>query len=104
MEIGIGLPSTLKGATAGLVLEWARRADAGPSARLGVVHRLRCDSVDPLLSLAPAAGATGRIRLATTIVTSPLRNDALLAKEVASLDALSGGRLTLGVALGARRE
>jgi alkanesulfonate monooxygenase SsuD/methylene tetrahydromethanopterin reductase-like flavin-dependent oxidoreductase (luciferase family) len=104
MEIGVGLPSTLKGATGGLLLEWARRADAGPFASLGVFDRLRYDSFDPLISLAAAAGTTARIRLATTIITGPLRNDALLAKEVASLDALAGGRLTLGVALGARQE
>jgi alkanesulfonate monooxygenase SsuD/methylene tetrahydromethanopterin reductase-like flavin-dependent oxidoreductase (luciferase family) len=104
MEVGIGLPSTLQGATGGLLLEWARRADAGPFASLGVFDRLHYDSYDPLISLAAAAGATARIRLATMIITGPLRNDALLAKEIASLDALSGGRLTLGVALGARKE
>jgi alkanesulfonate monooxygenase SsuD/methylene tetrahydromethanopterin reductase-like flavin-dependent oxidoreductase (luciferase family) len=104
MDVGIGLPNTLRGATGALMLEWARRADAGPFASLGVFDRLRYDSYDPLIALAAAAGATARIRLATMIITGPLRNDALLAKEVASLDALAGGRLTLGVALGARRE
>jgi alkanesulfonate monooxygenase SsuD/methylene tetrahydromethanopterin reductase-like flavin-dependent oxidoreductase (luciferase family) len=104
MEVGIGLPNTLKGATGDLMLEWARRADAGPFASLGVFDRLSYDSYDPLITLAAAAGATARIRLVTMIITGPLRNDALLAKEVASLDALSGGRLTLGIALGARKE
>src|SRR5499426_4018235 len=104
MEIGIGLPNTLKGATGDLVLEWARHADASQFASLGVFDRLRYDSFDPLISLAVAAGATTRIRLATTIITGPLHNDALLAKQVASLDALAGGRLTLGVGLGARKE
>jgi alkanesulfonate monooxygenase SsuD/methylene tetrahydromethanopterin reductase-like flavin-dependent oxidoreductase (luciferase family) len=104
MDIGVGLPNTLKGTTGALMLEWARRADTGPFASLGVFDRLRYDSYDPLIALAAAAGATTRIGLATLIISTPLRNDALLAKEVASLDALSGGRLTLGVALGARRE
>ncbi len=104
MEVGIGLPNTLKGATGDLMLDWARRADAGPFASLGVFDRLSYDSYDPLITLAAAAGATARIRLVTMIITGPLRNDALLAKEVASLDALSGGRLTLGIALGARKE
>jgi alkanesulfonate monooxygenase SsuD/methylene tetrahydromethanopterin reductase-like flavin-dependent oxidoreductase (luciferase family) len=104
MDLGVGLPSTLKGATGALMLEWARRAETGPFASLGVFDRLRYDSYDPLIALAVAAGATTRIGLATMIISTPLRNDALLAKEVASLDALSGGRLTLGVALGARRE
>jgi alkanesulfonate monooxygenase SsuD/methylene tetrahydromethanopterin reductase-like flavin-dependent oxidoreductase (luciferase family) len=104
MEVGVGLPNTLKGATGDLMLDWARRADAGPFASLGVFDRLSYDSYDPLITLAAAAGATARIRLVTMIITGPLRNDALLAKEVASLDALSGGRLTLGIALGARKE
>jgi alkanesulfonate monooxygenase SsuD/methylene tetrahydromethanopterin reductase-like flavin-dependent oxidoreductase (luciferase family) len=104
MEVGTGLPNTLKGATGDLMLDWARRADAGPFASLGVFDRLSYDSYDPLITLAAAAGATARIRLVTMIITGPLRNDALLAKEVASLDALSGGRLTLGIALGARKE
>ncbi|MFL5806440.1 MAG: LLM class flavin-dependent oxidoreductase [Roseiflexaceae bacterium] len=104
MDVGIGLPNTLSGVSGALMLEWARRADAGPFASLGVFDRLRYDSYDPLISLAAAAGATARIGLATLIITGPLRNDAILAKQVASLDALAGGRLTLGVALGARRE
>jgi alkanesulfonate monooxygenase SsuD/methylene tetrahydromethanopterin reductase-like flavin-dependent oxidoreductase (luciferase family) len=104
MEVGIGLPNTLKGATGDLMLAWARHADAGPFASLGVFDRLRYDSYDPLIALAAAAGATSRIQLATMIITGPLRNDALLAKQVASLDAIAGGRLTLGIALGARKE
>jgi alkanesulfonate monooxygenase SsuD/methylene tetrahydromethanopterin reductase-like flavin-dependent oxidoreductase (luciferase family) len=104
MELGVGLPNTLEGASGELILTWARRAEAGPFASLGVFDRLVYHSYDPLLALAAAAGATVRIQLATMIIIGPLRNDALLAKEAATLDALSGGRLTLGLALGARRE
>src|SRR6185436_12167225 len=104
MELGVGLPNTLSGATGELLLSWARHADAGPFASLAVFDRLRYDSYDPLIALAAASGATARIALATMIISGPLRNDALLAKQVASLDALCGGRLTLGIALGARRE
>lgn len=104
MRVGIGLPSTLPGATGSLVVEWARRADSGPFASLGVLDRIAYDSFEPLATLAAAAGATARVGLVTMIVVGPLRNDALLAKSAASLDALSGGRLTLGLAVGARRE
>src|SRR4249919_895440 len=55
------------------------------------------DLPDPLIWLAFVAAATERIRLATGILIVPQRNPLVLAKEVASLDALSGGRVTLGV-------
>jgi alkanesulfonate monooxygenase SsuD/methylene tetrahydromethanopterin reductase-like flavin-dependent oxidoreductase (luciferase family) len=103
-RVGIGLPSTLPGATGPLILEWARRADAGPFTSLGVLDRIAYDSFEPLAALAAVAGATSRVHLVTMIVASPLRNTAVLAKSAASLDALSGGRLTLGLAVGARRE
>src|SRR5262245_55033933 len=104
MRVGVGLPSTLPGASGDLVFAWARHADNGPFASLGVLDRLLYDSYDPLVSLAAAAAVTARVRLATNIVVGPLRDTAQLAKSVASLHALSGGRLILGVAVGARRE
>src|SRR5579859_4228397 len=104
MRVGIGLPSGVPGASGPLVLDWARRADSGPFTSLGVVDRIAYGSFDPLVTLAAAASVTLRIRLATTIVIGPLRADAWLAKEAVSLHNLSGGRLTLGLAVGARHE
>lgn len=104
MRIGIGLPNTLPGRDEDLTLEWARRADDGPFDSVGVFDRLRYDSLDPLTTLAACAGVTDEVELATTIVAGPLRNDAMLAKQAASIDDLSGGRLTLGLALGARKD
>ncbi|HEX6778270.1 MAG TPA: LLM class flavin-dependent oxidoreductase [Ktedonobacterales bacterium] len=104
MNVGIGLPAGIPGATGPLIVEWARQADAGPFSSLGVVDRLVYDSYDPLTSLAAAAAVTQRVRLVTMIVIGPLRHTAMLAKMAASLDALSNGRLTLGLAVGARPE
>jgi alkanesulfonate monooxygenase SsuD/methylene tetrahydromethanopterin reductase-like flavin-dependent oxidoreductase (luciferase family) len=87
-----------------LVLDWAARAEGGPFASLGVLDRLLYDSFDPLISLAAAAAVTRRLDLVTMVVIGPLRNTALLAKSAASLDALSSGRLWLGVAIGARTD
>jgi probable F420-dependent oxidoreductase len=56
--------------------------------------------LDPLVALAHLAGCTKRLRLATGIIILPQRNPVVLAKEVASLDVLSGGRALLGVGAG----
>src|ERR671936_719267 len=104
MVVGIGLPNTIPGMDGRLVVEWARRADEGPFSTLGVLDRLAYDAIDPFAALAAAAGVTQRIGLATMIAIGPLRNTALLVRQAASVDALSGKRLTLGLAVGARLE
>lgn len=104
MELGIGLPNTVAGMDAVTLRAWACGAERGPFASLSVFDRVVYDSLDPLTTLAAAAALTERVRLATTVVIGPLRNTALLAKEAATVDVLSNGRLTLGLALGARRD
>jgi alkanesulfonate monooxygenase SsuD/methylene tetrahydromethanopterin reductase-like flavin-dependent oxidoreductase (luciferase family) len=102
VRVGVGLPNTLAGVGGELLIEWARRAEEGPFSSLGVFDRVAYESYDPLTVLAAAAAVTRRVRLATTVLVGPLYNTALLAKAAASVDRLSGGRLVLGVAVGAR--
>ncbi|WP_435156507.1 LLM class flavin-dependent oxidoreductase [Haladaptatus sp. DFWS20] len=104
MQVGIGLPNTLDGADRELILSWAEWADDGPFTSLGVFDRLCYDGLDPVATLAACASVTEEIELATTIIAGPLRNNASLAKKAATLDVLSDGRLTLGMALGARKD
>ena len=59
---------------------------------------------DPLLWLAYVAAATTRIRLATGVLVIPQRNPLILAKELATLDRLSGGRAEVGIGVGWVRE
>jgi len=104
MRVGVGLPTTTPGADGALLVEWARTADSGPFSSLGVLDRLLYDSFDPFASLAAAAAVTERIRLATMIAIGPLRPAAALVKDAATVQALSRGRLTLGLAIGARAD
>jgi probable F420-dependent oxidoreductase len=68
---------------------------------LWLSERLTGPAPDPLVALAVAAGRTRRLKLGTSVLVVPGRNPVVLAKELASLDRLSGGRLLPGVGLGA---
>jgi alkanesulfonate monooxygenase SsuD/methylene tetrahydromethanopterin reductase-like flavin-dependent oxidoreductase (luciferase family) len=104
LKVGVGLPSTISGRDPALIAHWAKRADELPFSCLGAHDRLKWDGYEPMLALAVAAGATGRIKLAALAVIAPLRSSALLAKQASSLQAMSGGRFTLGVGIGPRRD
>ena len=104
MKVGIGLPGNIPGTKGDTILEWARRADDGPFSSLGTIDRLVYDNYDPLVVLSAAAGATSRVRLLTCVLLAPLHNPGILAKQAASLDAISDGRLTLGVGVGRRPD
>lgn len=103
MEIGIGLPTTLDtdGPT---VLTWARRAEERGFSSLATIDRIVYPTYDSLTALAAAAGATSTIRLFPDILLAPVYPPAWLAKAAVSLQALSGGRLTLGVGVGGRPD
>ncbi|WAL68176.1 LLM class flavin-dependent oxidoreductase [Amycolatopsis cynarae] len=100
MKIGLGLPID----DPALLLTWAQRADAGPFSTLGLLDRLVFDNPEPLVTLAALAGATSRIRLQTEVLLAPVHNTAMLAKQTATLDRLSGGRFTLGIGVGGRED
>lgn len=104
MEIGVGLPNTTPSADGALITEWARQADKGPFSTLAALDRLVYDSFDPFLALSASAAVTERIELATMIAIGPLHSPAVLAKQAGTLHRLSGGRFTLGLGIGARRD
>ena len=104
MRIALGLPSRVASATGELMLEWCTRADQGPFSSVVVTDRVVSTALEPLAVLAMAAGATRRVRLMTSVVIGPTRETTLLARQAATIDLLSGGRLTLGLGIGVREN
>ncbi len=109
MKIGIALPIFGKYAGREEIMEAALAAEALGYDSIWVSdHVVVPDShnvfgdvfFDPLISLGFIASATSRIELGTSVMVLPYRNPLVLAKSVSSLDALSGGRVVLGVGSG----
>ena len=105
MDIGIGLPSTIPGIPGRLILEWARAAEQAGFSSLGTLDRIVYANLETVPTLAAVAAVTDRIGLTTAILIGPYRgNGALLAKQLATVDAIAGGRLRAGIAVGGRAD
>lgn len=105
MDVGIGLPNAVRGVDRRGTVEWARRAEEAGFSSLGTIDRIVFPNYESMISLAAAAAVTEKIRLVTDILILPLRRTtALFAKQAATLDHLSEGRLDLGLAVGGRED
>ena len=104
MHITMGLP-TLFPHGRDTELAWYRKIDEGPWDGLATYERVVYpDSWSVVPQLAAAAAMTERVRLWTDVVALPMRNPVMFAKDLATIDILSNGRLTLGVGIGAWDE
>lgn len=89
------------------LLDYCRRVEDGPYEDIWVIDHLLVSKgvygvawIDPMVMLSAAAGVTSRVGLGTAALVVPLRHPVMLAKEVASLHMVSGGRFRFGVAVG----
>lgn len=83
---------------------WARLIDSGPFASLCWGERIAFDNPEALTLLGALAAWTDRVRLVTTVVVPQLHDPVMLAKQLATGDMLSGGRLSVGIGVGGRHE
>jgi probable F420-dependent oxidoreductase len=111
MIVGFGAPVAGAWATPGYLGEFAERAERAGYGSLWTFQRLLVPEgsgmdpvyqsvLDPMVALGFAAARTSRIRLGAALVNLPFVSPALLAKQAASVDVLSGGRLDLGLGIG----
>ncbi|OBB96356.1 LLM class flavin-dependent oxidoreductase [Mycobacterium sp. 852002-40037_SCH5390672] len=104
MKLGIGLPNHVVGVPGAAVAQWARRAERRGFESITTIDRLIYPSLDSLIALAAAAGATNDLTLVTNVLLAPVYPVAPLAKYLASLAQISGGRLVVGLGVGNRRD
>ncbi|MFQ5839785.1 MAG: LLM class flavin-dependent oxidoreductase [Candidatus Methylomirabilales bacterium] len=102
MKIGVALPAQVAGVTRADVLGFAERAERQGLDSVWVLDRLIYDSLAPLPLLAATAAVTNRVRIGTSVLLATLWSPLLLAKELATIDRLSQGRLIVGMAVGGR--
>lgn len=104
MDVGITLPSFVRGADRAVIVEWCRRVDDGPFSSISVGERIAYPSHELVATLAFAAAATERVRIMSTVAVLPIHDPVRFAKQMATVDVLSGGRLTVGVGVGGRDQ
>jgi alkanesulfonate monooxygenase SsuD/methylene tetrahydromethanopterin reductase-like flavin-dependent oxidoreductase (luciferase family) len=104
VRIGIGLPNPIPGCPGELLPQWAIAAEQRGFSSLATIDRIAFPSHDSLVALGVAAAVTQRIGLLTNILLLPTRAAVVVAKEAASVAAVSGGRLTLGIGVGGRED
>ncbi|HEY4604191.1 MAG TPA: LLM class flavin-dependent oxidoreductase [Blastococcus sp.] len=104
MDIGIGIPNSVRGTTGRQLLDWARRADAAGFSSLGTIGRVAYPSYEELTVFAAAGAVTERIRFLSNVLIAPARSTAELAKQAGTVQELTGGRLTLGLSVGGRED
>jgi len=104
VKIGIGVPTTIDGVSGDLLIAWAKRADALGFSSLSFIDRIAHSNYEVMATLGAMAAVTSRIRLLPSVILGTTRSNGLLAKQAATIDRLSNGRLSLGLGIGARRD
>jgi alkanesulfonate monooxygenase SsuD/methylene tetrahydromethanopterin reductase-like flavin-dependent oxidoreductase (luciferase family) len=104
VEIGLTLPTMISGVGRDATVEWCRRIDSGPFSTLALGERIAYENQELFVTMAAAVAITERVRIMSTVVVLPMHSAVEVAKQAATLDVLSDGRLVLGVGVGGRDE
>lgn len=104
MDIGLNLPVMAPGLDRKLLHAWCRAIDEGPFSSLAVGERINFPNPEMTVTLSAAAAWTTRVPLFYNVMVLPMHPEARAAKQIATLDVLSNGRVVLGVGVGARED
>jgi alkanesulfonate monooxygenase SsuD/methylene tetrahydromethanopterin reductase-like flavin-dependent oxidoreductase (luciferase family) len=104
MEIGVCLPYMERDFDRERLLAWCARIDSGPFSSLSCGERIIGHTLEMRTTLAAAAVLTSRVRIVPSLYVLPMHSAVWAAKEIATLDLLSAGRVTLTVGVGGREH
>ena len=104
MHVSMTLPNMVEHYTRETTLEWCRAIDDGPFHSLAVGERVTWHNQEMMVLLSAAAALTERVKIYPTVVVSPMHGTGLLAKQLATIDVLSAGRLVVGLGVGGREQ
>jgi len=102
MKIGLCMPYMTRDYDRERILTWARKIDRGPFDSLSCGERMTGHTFEMNTILTAAAVVTERVRLIPSLYVLPMRSAVMTAKEVASLDVISNGRISVTVGVGGR--
>ena len=104
MDAGLAFPQMTPDLDRGRIRAWCRAVDDGPFSSISAGERIAFDNLDGFTLCTAAAALTDRVRIGFNVVVAPWHAPALLAKELASIDVLSGGRVDVAVGVGGREQ
>ena len=104
MDVGLAFPQMAPGVDRATVLAWCRAVDEGPFSSISAGERIAFDNLDAFTYCTAAAATTERVRILFNVLVAPWHQPAALAKQLASLDVLSGGRVEVALGVGGRDQ
>ncbi len=104
MDVGLAFPQMTAGFDRDGVQAWCQAVDDGPFSSISAGERITFDNLDGRTLCTAAAALTERVRILFNVIVAPWHPPALLAKELASIDVLSGGRADVAMGVGGREQ
>ena len=104
IDVGVALPQMAIGLDRGRFREWCAGIDDGPFVSISAGERITFHNLDGITACAAAAALTSRVRVFAHVIVLPWHQHAMIAKQLASIDVLSGGRLDVACGVGGRGQ
>lgn len=104
MDVGVALPQMATGLDRARFEAWCNGIDNGPFSSISAGERITFHNLEGITACAAAAALTRRVRVIANVVVLPWHRPAMIAKQLATIDVLSGGRLDVAVGVGGRGQ